>query len=162
MMKILYIFLLFTCTVSAQVPDLLMASIQQSSDSNPELIIDGGFDVGVSEWTAINCTTNWNNSNTMQMLDDGSYTQIYQAITTTIGVEYTLSFYYAFGGTFHYGWSTTTPVNTSYVANDYTTTADPSTITLDFTATSTTTYITFGTESTNSGVIDNVSVLKKI
>lgn len=161
MMKILYIFLLFTCTVSAQVPDLLMASYQQTDTGNPELITNGTFDTDTTGWTAVNGTLSIV-SGILRMVDAGIWTAVYQPITTQIGTEYIVTFDIIVKGVAdsHAGWGNTAPDGASYYAvndNSYTTIGSKS---FTFTATATTTYISFGTQQNNDGRWDNISVLK--
>ena len=133
--------------------------------SNPELVTNGDFSNGATGWTAANSTLSVSNGQ-LTVADNGGYTQAYQAVSTVVGQTYELSVYQVSvtGQKSIVGLSTASPTGNTW--GNMTSFSKPSadlpyTQVWKFKALATTTYIGLGTEGSNSGVFDNVS-LKKV
>jgi len=119
-----------------------------------ELMTNGTFDTDLTGWTAEpNATATWN-AGTMEVVVTTSNDWVYQAITTTVGATYQISFDFtkAGGGRFYVG----TSIGSGNLAGASNTGSHVQT----FVATTTTTYIAVG-EPAQSGatqVVDNISV----
>lgn len=139
------------------------------ADTSPNLVANGTFDSDISGWTAFSAgagtSVAWDGVGALRIdtaTTDGAVAA-YTEITTSIGVEYTLSFKCTAGTADYQAAAGVSAGSTSDLNVGRTTPTLGATVTNNFTASATTTFVTL-TARTNGGTagwlsFDDVSVV---
>ena len=138
----------------------LTGSAIETAVAGSELITNGNFSAGISNWSAHNSAIMTTSSSKLSVDSNGTLVgNAYQAITTVVGKKYVLIADVIPGTNPATVAPSTTPGDLGNITSA--TVSSQTTITLEFTATGTTTYIRLGRTSITSGdpsFFNNVTV----